>query len=373
MNMNPSYYGIRPAYSDKNLFDLEVAFNIAKDISLDDLATAVRQLLADLGPTTPKTETIFGIPMCAEILIKDPPRLPWEDSVFTNIYFAQSGEIFFGISTSSFSRETVRRQHPRLSSLLRKHGFQLIDLTGVEDERSITNPDTLVKEWEISARVIDTRLTVLELTERRKALALASLFPRHRLSDPFIILQMIKMGGAENLIGEAESAILEVKSSPYEMKQDKQWQCELAEDVARFANSENGGLLILGIQTKKVDGQDRLEKIVPIPRDASRCVRYHQILDSRIHPPISDIDIGAIDHDRGEIAFILVPPQPETAKPFLVQGAYLDGRFQKGVISIVRRREEHSIPITAREIHAMLAAGRALLQRGDSSPPVRSD
>ena len=64
-----------------------------------------------------------------------------------------------------------------------------------------------------------------------------------------------------------------------------------------------------------------------------------------------------------------IPPQPEELKPFLVHGAIVDGRVEGAFISIVRRRGESSIPITAPMIHSTLAAGRALLRGGELPPP----
>ncbi|WP_336216819.1 AlbA family DNA-binding domain-containing protein [Nonomuraea sp. LPB2021202275-12-8] len=364
MDQNTELYGIRPALGDYNHFNLEVDFDTTKSIKLEDLASAVDSYLSNLDPAQPKVETIYEDLMRAEIYINDVPGLSWDENIYLAIYLTKTGELHFSTATTSISPETTRGQRHYFAAIFAKYDFQLIGLDGTKGESVISDIDTPVKGWELSARILDTHITVHELADRRNSIALASLFPKSTLSSPSTILQMIRMGGAENLIGEVESAVLEVKSSPYEMKKDKQWQCELAEDVARFANSENGGLLVIGIQTKKVKGQDRLERVVPIPRDESRCAKYHQVLDSRIHPPVRDLDIYSTIHNAGEILTILVPPQPETAKPYLVQGAYLDGKYEKGVISIVRRRDEHSIPITAREIHAMLAAGRALLQRG---------
>jgi hypothetical protein len=65
------------------------------------------------------------------------------------------------------------------------------------------------------------------------------------------------------------------------------------------------------------------------------------------------------------LILIDVPPQPEELKPFLVHGAIVDGEAQGAFISIVRRRGDGSIPVTAPMIHSMLAAGRALLRRGE--------
>ncbi|MBF6336831.1 hypothetical protein IU450_13140 [Nocardia abscessus] len=59
-----------------------------------------------------------------------------------------------------------------------------------------------------------------------------------------------------------------------------------------------------------------------------------------------------------------IEPQDEELKPFLVHGAIVGGRVEGAYISIVRRSGEDSIPISAQQIHSTLAAGRALLRRG---------
>jgi hypothetical protein len=48
-----------------------------------------------------------------------------------------------------------------------------------------------------------------------------------------------------------------------------------------------------------------------------------------------------------------------------VHGAIVGDKTEGAFISIVQRRGEHPITITAQSIHATLAAGRALLRRGE--------
>jgi hypothetical protein len=67
------------------------------------------------------------------------------------------------------------------------------------------------------------------------------------------------------------------------------------------------------------------------------------------------------------LVVVTVPRQEEELKPFLVHGAFVNGNVQGAYISIVRRSGEASIPITAQQIHSTLAAGRALLRRGELS------
>jgi hypothetical protein len=78
--------------------------------------------------------------------------------------------------------------------------------------------------------------------------------------------------------------------------------------------------------------------------------------------------VSQVKAQDGVIFVVHVPPQPEEHKPFLVQGAIVNGKVEGAFISILRRRGEESIPITAASIHATLSAGRALLRRGQLPP-----
>jgi hypothetical protein len=60
---------------------------------------------------------------------------------------------------------------------------------------------------------------------------------------------------------------------------------ELAQDVARFANAEQGGLLVLGIATAKRDGADTLTKLTPIKHERATPSRYSAVLNRRLFPP----------------------------------------------------------------------------------------
>jgi hypothetical protein len=69
-------------------------------------------------------------------------------------------------------------------------------------------------------------------------------------------------------------------------------------------------------------------------------------------------EIDAIDAPGdGIVILIEVPPKPEEVKPFLVHEAIVGHRLEGAFISIVRRRGEASIPITApmlREVEKMV-------------------
>lgn len=95
---------------------------------------------------------------------------------------------------------------------------------------------------------------------------------------------------------------------------------------------------------------------------------YLRVLDKHLHPPVRAVRIDLVPTNAERTLIVIdVPPQAEELKPFLVHGAITAGGDTEGsFISIVQRRGEGSIPITAPMIHASIAAGRALL-RGTAS------
>lgn len=101
-----------------------------------------------------------------------------------------------------------------------------------------------------------------------------------------------------------------------------------------------------------------------------------QAIEKRSFPFPTGLRIDTVETGPGEgLVVMSVPPQPEELKPFLVHRAIVGGKIQGAYISIVRRSGEDSIPITAQQIHSTLAAGRALLPRGqfpDAPPPEQA-
>ena len=179
---------------------------------------------------------------------------------------------------------------------------------------------------------------------------------------------LVRGGGAHLLIGQPEGNWLDAKAEEYDLTATR-GKINLAMAVARFANAEDGGLLIIGAKAKKIPGGEVIRQIDGVaPRHRDTAARYLRIVDQHLYPPPYGIRIELVP-TSGELGLILIdiPPQPEELKPFLVHGAITaDGDTEGSFISIVQRRGEASMPITAPMIHATLAAGRALL-RGPSS------
>ena len=128
--------------------------------------------------------------------------------------------------------------------------------------------------------------------------------------------------------------------------------------------------MVVGAHTKRVPGGEVIRSVPGVaPRYHDTVTRYLRVLDTHLYPPVLGLRVDEVPRPGGlAVILIEIPPQGEELKPFLVHGAITtDGETEGSFISIVQRRGEASVPITAPMIHASLAAGRALL-RGAVSP-----
>lgn len=177
-------------------------------------------------------------------------------------------------------------------------------------------------------------------------------------------LELLRAGRAEVLVGQPEGDWLDVKSQDYDLSADA-GKISLAQDVARFANAEYGGIVVVGMGTKKINNLEFIRDVRPIASDPRGVRRHRHVIDNRLFPPPNELTVEEVSFGVGRLIVLHVPPQPEELKPFLVHGAIVGGRLEGAFISIVRRRGETSIPVSAASIHSALAAGRALLRRGE--------
>jgi hypothetical protein len=188
--------------------------------------------------------------------------------------------------------------------------------------------------------------------------------------DQASVREILRAGMPDLLIGWPEGAWLDAKSQDYDLQTDR-GKISIAQDVARFANAETGGMIAVGLTTKKRASGETIQRVAPLPGNPHGTMRHMKAIDHRVFPPPDGLTVEQIAISGGFIMLIDIPPQPEEHKPFLVQGAVTsDGNVEGGFISIVRRRGEDSIPISAVAIHATLAAGRALLRRGEVPLPT---
>lgn len=180
---------------------------------------------------------------------------------------------------------------------------------------------------------------------------------------------LVQAGSVHLLYGLPESSWLEVKVQAWDLTTDA-GKIELGQDVSRFANSDGPGLMLVGLATKKSAGHELVQRGPGQSFTAKDATRHHQVVDQRVFPPVDGLDVRVVpDGHGGDLLAFFVPAQPLELKPFLVHGVIVGGKVEGAFFSVVRRRGEHSIPITAQALHAQLAAGRAFLNQ--LAPPPR--
>jgi hypothetical protein len=174
---------------------------------------------------------------------------------------------------------------------------------------------------------------------------------------------LVRGGGAALLIGMPEGNWLDAKSHEYDLA-TLHGQLSLAQAVGRFCNAEEGGLVLIGADAKKIPGGEVIRATKGVYAAPGSEARYRRVIDQRLYPPPLGLRVDTVPAAPGrDLILIDIPPQAEELKPFLVHGAIReDGVVEGAYISIVQRRGESSIPITAPMIHSTLAAGRALLR-----------
>ncbi|WP_133164986.1 hypothetical protein [Mycolicibacter virginiensis] len=184
------------------------------------------------------------------------------------------------------------------------------------------------------------------------------------------IVELLRAGHVDLLVGQVESSFLEVKSMLYNLDvgpsktaKDRH-KIELAQDVARFANGETDAVLAIGYKEAKVGERTEISSVAPIKLARFNAAQYQAVLDERIVPPLVGLVVEQVEIGDGVgIAFIFVPRQPEEMQPYLVHGAIIGGGVEGKFFSIVQRRGEGSINITAAQIHTYITAGRAFLRQ----------
>ncbi|MGA5270163.1 hypothetical protein [Streptomyces lydicamycinicus] len=177
-------------------------------------------------------------------------------------------------------------------------------------------------------------------------------------------VSLLRAAKGDLLIGQPEGPWLDVKVDHYDLS-GHAGRISLAQAVARFANAEHGGVVVVGMKAKKVPSGEIIKAVQPVPMDPRMQRKYEYAIEQHLYPPPDYLTIELVAHGEGMLVVLSLPPQAEELKPFLVHGAIVDGSVEGAFISIVRRRGEASIPITAPSIHATMAAGRALLRRGE--------
>lgn len=182
------------------------------------------------------------------------------------------------------------------------------------------------------------------------------------------VLNLLRGGHFNLLIGEKESDYLEAKAAMHPIwvagTPGEKAKIELAQDVARFANSDVDAVLVIGYRETS-GGDNEIGTMTPVADQYLNTTQIREVLDARIVPPLDGLLVETFQVTSTEsVLSVFVPKQPSEMQPYLVHGAIVEGKVEGAFFSIVRRRGEASITTSAQQIHAYIVAGKRYL-RGD--------
>jgi hypothetical protein len=283
---------------------------------------------------------------------------------------------------------------PRDVSLTFAHDRTLITITTAValDEKRLDRWETTAVLYPVLSR---HRATVVEFVEDRQIAAtvyrmVVEISPRGRTVGhamaigadilhlweailhggltPATVVDLLRAQRPELLVGQPETVWFEAKQAPYRLDDPLQ-RIELAKDVAALTNQREGGLLVIGLATRKRRDVDVVAGVRPQPMELLSARRYRLILDRWVYPPPEELVIEAVEvePDKG-LLFILIPRQAEALHPFFVVGAISDGRLLGNHFSLVRRRGDETVATNAIAVHSLLVAGRAALATARREP-----
>jgi hypothetical protein len=159
------------------------------------------------------------------------------------------------------------------------------------------------------------------------------------------------------MVGVQECGWLDVKSGVYQLD-DPSGAEELVKDVAGFANSKAGGLLLVGFGTRKQGDSEVVDSVRPVPRNLVDLDRHRKLIRERVIPPPRDVDVRWIDcgSDKG-ILVIDVPAQPSARVPHVVPGPTRSADVSRLSVATPIREADATVWLPQAEIQRLLAAG----------------
>jgi hypothetical protein len=302
---------------------------------------------------------VWGLSKVVVFLSEDPaehfeyelsPRLPYR-------IVLRDGELLLEIDVFSQRGSPDRRLiRAGLKPVLGLHRAELLSLAVAPVNRG--HLARLLVAWPVSRRTVnDAAALGSEIANVCDALVAG------RLTLP--ATRGILEGGVwAGFIGQYECPWLEAKSQHY--RRDERGRVALAGDIAAFCNAD-GGLLVVGMKTKKDRRGDRVIAVNTCALDAGTLSWYEQAIGRLIYPRPDGIRLqrlGVAQRSRNGLLVIDIPEQDKGAKPFMVARAVVEGRVFGTLVGIPTRTRDATEWLQPAELHARVRAGIALL-RGD--------
>jgi hypothetical protein len=181
-----------------------------------------------------------------------------------------------------------------------------------------------------------------------------------------VAVHLIRAGRWGLFKGRPESDWLEAKQVPYGQAKDdgETWKYELAKDVAAFANSPAGGLIIIGMSTKDQGDGDVITGYIQFDLKQVTANTYGNFIAQHVHPRVAGFEVVRVagsEPTRG-IAALVIPPQDPADLPFLVRGTINDGAVLGHHVLWPVRQGDRTALLDIDGIHARLRLGDQVIK-----------
>jgi Putative DNA-binding domain len=179
-------------------------------------------------------------------------------------------------------------------------------------------------------------------------------------------LDLLSGGRWDLFVGQPESEWLEAKGEPYDhlrKKLGKQWRYELAKDVAAFANSPEGGIIVIGLSTQDKGDGDVIDGVLEFDLDRVEGPVYRRHISQLVYPRLTGFEVRRIEGSakgRG-LAVLVIPPQPEPSRPFLVSGLIRQDRLWGKFTFLPFRRGDVTDLIETEALHTRIRLGEQVI------------
>ncbi|MFG3718260.1 helix-turn-helix domain-containing protein [Streptomyces massasporeus] len=185
------------------------------------------------------------------------------------------------------------------------------------------------------------------------------------------VRQALRERRFDDLLGLVECEWLDVKGGIYQLTSPTAAE-ELVKDVAAFANTIDGGLLLVGFKTVIEHGAEVISELNPVPRARVDVDQHRKLIHERVVPTVRDLRIEWIAcGDSKGVLSIDIPAQPKGSRPFVVPGRYGNDNKpsrDKPSIAVPTRSGDSTMWLSMGEMQRHLAA--SWIERSDRTPAI---
>lgn len=192
------------------------------------------------------------------------------------------------------------------------------------------------------------------------------------------IAAALATGNLKLLIGMKEDLWFEAKTAAGYDLDTAHGRYELAKDVAAFANSD-GGYLVIGLRTTRLveESTDQVTQLDLQLQTALPESRYAGVIREYIRPTIVGLEVrwlGSAEAPAVGVMAIAIPRQEESRKYFLT-GRVVEGTelVEQAVVGIFRRVNSGNDPLTMTQLYQLTQSGKSPMAERLSRIEARLD